>query len=78
MRSKLTDSKAESVIQAGRGAISMKNLLGGNVLALIVITSLAATGPNQGIKHSLLCILLYTLTSQFVLICELVPYVDIA
>lgn len=56
----------------------MKNLLGGNVLALIVITSLAATGPNQGIKHSLLCILLYTLTSQFVLICKLVPYVYIA
>lgn len=34
----------------------MKKLLGGSILAVIVISSLAATGPDQGNKHSLLCI----------------------
>ena len=34
----------------------MKNLLGGSILAVIVISSLAATGRDQGIKHPPLCI----------------------
>ena len=39
----------------GRGAVDiMKKLLGGSILAVIVISSLAATGHDQGNKQSLL------------------------